>query len=224
LPPPLSRRGGRGCVRDVLWVVSSNALKNFVDRLQEVQQLLDAHTALVQLKKAQALANSGTGMSQVLGVIQALVSAPGKGRPPEVQALNAGAIALLSAHLQGFVTDLFQEAARHLLTGHVPDVDALLDAANTRGNPNENNIRRLFASIGFSDVLLGVSWQKVGNKAVRTKLRSFNELRNRIVHGKSEKVHKKQVAIYMSVWRNFAGKLDDRVGSEIVKKTGKAPW
>jgi len=28
----------------------------------------------------------------------------------------------------------------------------------------------------------------------------------------------------MSVWRNFAGKLDDRVGSEIVKKTGKAPW
>ena len=201
----------------------SNALTNFEERLKEVQQLVDAHRALVQLKKAQTLAVGG-GLVQVAGVIQALVSAPGKGRPPEVQALNAAAIALLSAHLQGFVTDLFQETARHLLTGHVPDVEALIDGANTRGNPNEQNIRRLFASIGFTDVLVGLSWQKVGNKAMRTKLRTFNELRNRIVHGKSEKVHKKQVAVFTSVWRNFAGRLDEKLRKEIAKKIGKTPW
>lgn len=177
----------------------------------------------MQLKKAQALAATG-GLPQVLAVVTALVTAPGKGRPPEVQALNSAAIALLSAHLQGFITDLFDETARHLLAGHVADIDALVGGANTRGNPNEHNIRALFATIGFTDVLVGVSWQKVGNHSMRAKLRSFNELRNRIVHGKSEVVRKATVVLYMSVWRNFATKLDAKLGHEVAKQIGKAPW
>src|SRR6266498_4089067 len=99
----------------------SQALTDFEDRLAQVQQLVDAHVALVRLKKAEAaMGNGGGGLSQIKAVIDALVSDPKKGRPPEVQALNSAAIALLSAHLQGFVTDLFNEAARGLLAGHVP--------------------------------------------------------------------------------------------------------
>ena len=80
------------------------AMKDFADRLAQVQQLVDAHGALVRLKPAEAaMENVMGGISQIKGVIDALVSEPKKGRPPEVQALNSAAIALLSAHLQGSV-------------------------------------------------------------------------------------------------------------------------
>jgi RiboL-PSP-HEPN len=156
--------------------------------------------------------------------VQTLVSAPGKGRPPEVHALNSSAIALLSGHLQGFITDLYEEAARHLLTPHVLDVNAVVERTKRIGNPNAQNIQNLFASIGFTDVLDGISWQRIDNKAMRAKLRAFNELRNGIVHGKSTSVHKKQVALYMSAWWNLAERLDTKVGKVIGKLIGKDPW
>jgi hypothetical protein len=200
-------------------------MKDFEDRLGQVQQLVDAHGALVRLKHAEAaMENMTGGISQIKGVIDALVSDPKKGRPPEVQALSSAAVALLSAHLQGFVTDLFQEAARSLLAAHVPDVAVLINAAHLRGNPNEQNIIKLFASIGVPDVISGISWQKCSNSALRKKLRDFNELRNRIVHGKAEVVHKKSVVIYMGVWKNFAERLDKKVGSSIAAATGVQPW
>ena len=205
--------------------MASQALKDFDDRIRQVQQLVDAHGALVRLKKAEAaMANGQDGLAQIKAVIDALVSPPQKGKPPEVQALNSAAIALLSAHLQGFVADLFKEAAGRLLSSHFPNVEALIGAAQLRGNPNEQNITKLFAAIGVLDVLAGISWQKCSNQDLRKKLREFNELRNRIVHGKAEVVHKKAVEIYMSVWNNFAIRLDEKVGNAIASVTGSPAW
>lgn len=170
------------------------------------------------------MGNGGTGLSQIKRVIDALVSDAKKGRPPEGQALNSAAIALLSAHLQGFVTDLFQETARCLLSSHVPDISVLIDSAPLRGNPNEQNITKIFATIGLPDVISGIYWQRLGNSSLRKTLREFNELRNRIVHGKAEVVHKKSVIIYMDVWRHFAERLDKKVGKSIETATGSAPW
>jgi hypothetical protein len=203
----------------------SRALTDFRDRLDEIEQLVQAHGALVRLKRAEAALEAvGGDLTRVGAVVNALVTEPGVGRPPEVQALNSAAVALLSGHLQGFATDLFSEAARHLLAGHVPDIEALLGAANTRGNPNEHNINQLFSSIGFANVLQGVSWRRMSNDAFRRKLREFNELRNRIVHGRKETVRKSQVTNYMSAWSNFATRLDQIVGRGIQAKTGTAPW
>ena len=70
------------------------------------------------------------------------------------------------------------------------------------------------------DVLSGISWQRLDNAGVRRKLREFNELRNRIVHGKAEIVHKKSVIFYMGAWRNFAKRFDRRVGKRIEGATG----
>lgn len=205
--------------------MASQALGDFDDRIKQVQQLVDAHGALIRLKKAEAaMANGQAGLAQIKDVIDALVSPPQKGKPPEVQALNSAAIALLSAHLQGFVVDLFKEAAGRILSSRVPDIGTLIGAAQLRGNPNEQNITKLFAAIGVVDVLAGISWQKCSNQDLRKKLRDFNELRNRIVHGKTEVVHKKTVEIYMSVWNNFAVRLDQKVGDAIAAVTGSSAW
>jgi hypothetical protein len=44
------------------------------------------------------------------------------------------------------------------------------------------------------------------------------------VHGKAEVVHKKAVEIYMSVWNNFAIRLDEKVGNAIASVTGSPAW
>ncbi|MBN1771775.1 MAG: hypothetical protein JXB32_10970 [Deltaproteobacteria bacterium] len=202
----------------------SNALGDFAIRLKEVEQLLEAHGALVALKNAQAAAQAGGGLKQLANVVNALVAKPGPGKPPQVQAINKAAFAMLSAHLQGFVTDLYKEAARHLLDKRVPDLATVLAAADAPGNPNPQNIIRLFGRIGFSDVLAGVSWQKMNNQARRAKLREFIERRNRIVHGRSESVWKAEVEAHVKVWRNFAGRLDERVRLALQAVKGKSPW
>lgn len=203
----------------------SQARTDFLERLNEVQQLLDAHGALVRLKKAEAkLHSGGQQLQNVAEVVKHLASPPKPGRPPEVQALNSAGVALLSAHLQGFLVDLFKEVARTTLSGKVKDLDAVTDSANTRGNPNEQNITRMFKSIGYPNILDGVSWKKMSNKSVRTKLRSFNELRNKIVHGASGTVTKKTLENYFKVFSNFADKFDDKLFREVRSVTGADPW
>lgn len=205
--------------------MTSQALADFKERTKEVDQLLEAHAALTRLRKAErALTSQSQTLQNVADVIQHLVSQPGPGRPQEVHALNNAAIALLSAHLQGFVNDIFEEAASKVLDGKVLDVPSVIKAANTRGNPNEQNITRLFESIGFPDVLEGIAWRNMSNKRLRSNLRTFNELRNRIVHSSSERVHKSRVANYLRVLTNFAEHLDRKLRLDIRELAGRHPW
>ncbi len=205
--------------------MTSLAYQNFQTRLKEVQQLVDAHGALIRLRRAEdAHALAAGDMTQIGAVVAALVSSPAAGRPPQVQALNSAAITLLSGHLQGFITELFEEAARALLDDKVVDLDALIEVAPTQGNPNERNINRLFESIGFPKVVEGLSWNRMGNEALRRKLRDFNELRNRVAHGVGETVTKRRVENYMNVWDSLAKYLDRKIRRAIRSRTGEHPW
>lgn len=202
----------------------SNALNNFELRLKEIEQILNAHTALLRFHRAAAAANNAGGLANVASVVNHLVATPGPGRPPRIQALNKAAIALLSGHLQGFVTDLYCESASALLTGHVANLKTVTDAAPTRGNPNSDNIRKLFATLGFGDVLDGMCWRNCSNQSAHKRLRDFNELRNKIVHGASIKVAKYQVTSYRRSWSALANWLDEKLRSEIEATTGNSPW
>jgi len=205
--------------------MASQALTDFLKRLDEVQQLVDAHGALVRLKKAEATLHSGGQQLQnVAAVVQHLVSPPGPGRPPEVQALNSAGVALLSAHLQGFFVDLFKEAARTTLDGKVKNLDAVTESTNTRGNPNEQNITRMFKSIGYPNILDDIAWKNMSNRSLRIKLRSFNELRNKIVHGADASVTKAKLTNYLNVLTNFAQKFDGKLFREVRSVTGADPW
>jgi hypothetical protein len=152
------------------------------------------------------------------------VSAPGPGRPPQIQALNKAAIALLSAHLQGFVNDLYYEAASILLAGRVADIEVLKKSAPTRGNPNNDNINKLFATLGFSDILATISWQRCSNQTLLRRMNDFNVLRNQIVHGRSINVSKHVVVGYLSSWTALAQRLDAKMRVELQRITGRAPW
>jgi RiboL-PSP-HEPN len=157
-------------------------------------------------------------------VVQHLVTPPGRGRPREVQALNSAGIALLSAHLQGFLMDLQAEVAHATLDGKVSNFEALLETARMRGNPNQDNITRSFNCLGYSRVLDGISWQRMSNTQLRAKLRAFNELRNSIVHGRRATVKKSVLTNYLAVFRSFAEHLDRKLQREVRALTGADPW
>lgn len=203
----------------------SQALADFKDRLGEVQQLLDAHSALTRLRRAEAATANGVPDLQTIGAfVQNLVTTPGRGRPAEVHALNSAGIALLSAHLQGYVVDLYKEVAASTLTGRVQDVSAIVGSANLRGNPNTDNINKLFASLGYPAIMDSLSWQRMNNAQLKNKLRTFNVLRNQIVHGASGRVAKSTVENYLAVFKNFAARLDSKLRTQVHAVTGTYPW
>lgn len=120
--------------------------------------------------------------------------------------------------------DLFTEVANATLATKVKDLGALTKSANTRGNPNEQNITRLFASIGYPDILDGLQWQNMTNKQLRAKLRSLNELRNKIVHGTTETVSKAVLSNFVTFISTFAAQLDRKLRGEVRSVTRSYPW
>ena len=71
--------------------MTSDALRDFESRLSEVQQLVDAHGALVRLKKAEeAHAEAAGDLAKIGKVIEALVSSPGAGKPCAFGTLSPG--------------------------------------------------------------------------------------------------------------------------------------
>lgn len=91
----------------------SKAYENLGGRMQDVEQLLEAHKAPTQFQRARKAAEeAGGGLAQISEVIDRLVTEPGRGRRTEVDALNRAAMVLLSAHLQGCIEDVYSEAAK----------------------------------------------------------------------------------------------------------------
>lgn len=197
---------------------ASEAYNNLLRRLGDVQQLLDAHTALTQFKRARKIAEkAGGGLAKISRIVDSLVADLGPGRRSEVDALNRAAIVLLCAHLQAFIEEIFTETARSLLRPYLFDVDALINQAlSSFTNPQSYRIDRLFASIGFPTILKEVTWQGANNQSVKRRLSRLVELRNSIAHGKQESIHKAKVVEFMKFVILFAKKLDETILLESV--------
>ena len=203
----------------------SKAYTNLEERLKEIDQLVDAHTALTKFQRAEKQAKSaGSGLQSALKLITTLVSDSAGGRPSQVHALNSSAIALLSAHFQGYVAELFDEAVEHLLKGRVVDVECVKSSAPRRGNPNAENISKLFETVGFPAVMDAITWKNMSNDRMKSKLKQLNILRTKLVHGSRERVVKAKVTAYTTFVRSLVAELDHAVGSQIASVTRKQPW
>lgn len=112
----------------------SSALRQFELRGADVDKLLVAHENVIRFTRVQRAAARGGGeaLQQAAQALSALVSPPQRGRPANVVAINRAAIVLLSAHFEGYVEDLYSEAAHRLLDGKVRDVAALVKDGQDR--------------------------------------------------------------------------------------------
>jgi len=206
--------------------MASVAFNNLARRLDDIEQLIKAHTALTQFQRAERAAKqTGRELEKILEVVESLVTAPGRGRRAEVEALNRAAIVLLSAHLQGYIEDLFNESAEILLSNKVRDITALIEQ-NRSGfsNPHAYRIDRLFASIGMPEITAGLSWRNASNKSIKNRLTRYVELRNGIAHGRQEMIWKAKVLSFKQFVEVFAKHFDQRVSDELHATLKKAPW
>jgi hypothetical protein len=206
--------------------VASNALAHLQTRMSDIEQLLEAHSALTRFQRARRAAReSGGDIAKLSVVIDRLVTEPGRGRRTEVEALNRAAIVLLCAHLQGYVEEIYGECAQSLLDTKVKDVEALMQqAASAFWNPHAHRIDSLFASIGLPGITDGLSWQRCTNRSVKTRLTDYIQLRNSIAHGTLVTVHKAKVTSFKRFVEIFAEKFDEHVGREAAAVIGASPW
>jgi len=204
----------------------SNAFLNLERRMRDIDQLLDAHKALTQFNRARRAAQStGGGLANVAQIVQTLVSNPGRGRPTEVDALNRSAIVLLSAHLQGYIEEVFDESARKLLSGHVHNIDAFIETALSGfSNPQPFRIDKLFAFIGFSNIMSELSWRRTSNSSVKRRLREYIKIRNAVAHGRQGRVTKRKVEAFRRFVQIFARTLDQVLENKIGQVLGEPPW
>jgi hypothetical protein len=167
----------------------------------------------------------GQGLANLAAAVGELGRPPRAGRPPNIDAIHRASIVLMSAHLEGYIEDVYEEAANILLAGKVRDLGALVaDAQFWFQNPKARKVESLFRTIGLSKILDGVSWRRSNNKSVRKRLDGFVDLRNDIAHGNEPTVRKRTVIYYEQFTLLLARNLDNKVSTEIQSLTGQSPW
>jgi len=204
----------------------SQARTNLDSRLNDVDQLLNAHTAITKFRNAKAAAQRLPGdLTQAANVFTALVTDPGRGKPKEVDAINRAAYVLLTSHLQGFVDDLHREVGL-LIVGHdATDPNAVVKMlGNNRSNPHVNVIDKMFASLGIYDVMDQLSWRNCTNATVKKRLTTALETRNKIAHGRRERITKANVIQLKGFVVHFADALDAEICQKSQARIGRAPW
>ncbi len=93
---------------------------------------------------------------------------------------------MLSALLQSFVEEVFQEISVEFLEIDAAGQPNYRKSFSRWGNPSDANIVALFLRLGVTDILLDLTWQRISNERIRSNLKQLNELRNQIAHGRRD--------------------------------------
>lgn len=112
-----------------------------------------------------------------------------------------------------------------MLEGKVKNIDALVEQALSGfSNPHAYRIDSLFAPIGLSNIMDGLSWQRASNQTIKRRLTDYIRIRNGIAHGSQERITKPKVVEFKRFVEVFAKNFDEKVNSEMQPIVGKAPW
>ena len=181
------------------------ALKNLEVRIKDIDLLLEAQDKLMIFSKAQdkidKLENNKQGivnyMQELTDIINIFSNPVGQGRPlVDAEAINKAAYILCVAHFQGFIDELFKEIAKKVISKKVnsgdEEVEKIIKSlSETKYNPRVDVINKLFATIGFYNIVDEINWQKMSNNTVKDKIKNMIEIRNKIAHGSAVIINNK---------------------------------
>lgn len=143
------------------------------------------------------------------------------GRRWNVHGLNRGGILLLSAHLEGYLEDLMEEA--------LAAINPTLNGRPLRRgftNPTARRIDEFYELLGLQDATKhpSIRWQNATNQTVRRKLGDLVALRNQIAHGQQTTVHLTRVTHFRGIVVRFAARFDEVIRQHLTNVLGAAPW
>lgn len=154
---------------------------------------------------------------------------PNAGKP----ALQKGAAVikagttLLSAVFEAFVEELYEKTLDILHPTLPAEVKELKKHTSEKNNnANNHQVNNLFFYVGIPWIMQSkkVCWRKFTNKKVRETLGHLSTARNKIAHGGSHSVTKKQLVFWREFIARLADKLDVVVADHVEKQTGVRPW
>lgn len=180
--------------------MASVALSELQTRLQDVDEVIAAHVALTGGGRGRPIARRGA-------------------------ALTRAGVVLLAAATEGFVEDLFKEAAALLWPTRPPaQMNAYLAATAGRfANANAEATEILLSSLGLPWALDTISWRRFTNSSFRSSLNRLIQSRNEIAHGQRPTLQLRQ----LRAWRNMVGQygpqLEGCIAAHITVATGQAP-
>jgi hypothetical protein len=140
--------------------------------------------------------------------------------------LNAGTT-LLAAVFEGFVEELYENTLDLLHPTMTAEVKELKNHTSEKNhNANNHQVNNLFFYTGIPWIMQSnkVCWQKFSNKRVRETLGKLSTARNKIAHGKSHPVTKKQLVFWRDFISRLAGRLDIVVADHVESQTTVRPW
>lgn len=142
--------------------------------------------------------------------------------------LNRSCVVMLSALLQSYVEEVFQEAAMDTFPALSNEETCSEYWKQMRfwGNPSSGNIKALFLKIGIPDVLDGITWQRTTTRTIVMKLDAINQLRNDIAHGRERlTVNGRTYGLSLQKvkgLRNFADNFGRRFSPHVNNLIGRA--
>jgi hypothetical protein len=172
----------------------------------------------------------------------------GPGRPLEIgRPIGHAYIMRLVAEFQGFVRDLYDLGAEHLVTAAAPPpgLVAVLTTAITRGrsldsgNPTMTSLRTDFGRLGIRDLegkmaQMDAHWDAANGGTDPARYKSLIEVRNALAHGNQRQVdeHRRQGRMDTISWsrqqipvlNRAASALDRVVWTSLLSRTGMEPW
>ncbi|WP_273402338.1 HEPN domain-containing protein [Actinobacillus porcinus] len=215
------------------------ALKNLEVRIKDIDLLLEAQDKLMIFSKADdqfdklKKENKIKDIEHVIKIFTLIMKmfsskSVGKGRPlVDAEAINKAAYILCVAHFQGFIDELFKEVAKEVISkkvnGSGEEIEKIIKSlSETKYNPRVDVINKLFATIGFYNIVDEINWQKMSNNTVKDKIKNMIEIRNKIAHGsaviinnKPKRIDKSEVRKLKDFVNLFARTICDVIKSKL---------
>lgn len=141
----------------------------------------------------------------------------------EGRALNRACVVMLTSTLQAYIGDVFLACSEKAFGRQLTE-DERTDYAKTWsrwGNPSDENIIALFRRLGINDVFNGLSWQGQSTTALKKKLKTINQVRNKIAHGQDILVDGQPYALTLNSirgWRRVMQTFGERFEGHALSK------
>ena len=176
--------------------MESKARAELSRRLADVDELVEAHGAL-----------TGTA----------------RGRRRKGPAITRAGVVLLTAAMEAFVEELFEEACDKVFAVLADEERKALYKETSRrlNTANVQNTNLLFFNLGVPWILSGVRWQNCSNAYFCERLDRLIETRGRIAHGKQPVVWLGRLRAWKTMVEKYAEVLERKVADHIESTTGK---
>lgn len=169
-----------------------NAREQLSTRLADVDELIAAHAAITGGRTGRPVKRRGA-------------------------AITRSGVVLLTAAMEAFVEDLFEDASEQVFAAlsAAERKELFKETSQRLHNADVRKTNLLFFNLGAPWILNQVRWQKCSNDQFKSRLTRLVEVRNQIAHGKQPPIQLQQLRGWKRMVAKYAEVLERIVAAHV---------